>query len=123
MPFDNTPQNGLTMADLAWRLRHPETWPKGFRWNYGKCATCAMGLAWKLSGGRSGALWDDMPYQTFGRVIKVLSDAEAEDVVALQEIFLLMSYHKDVSYRDITPEIVSDAIDAHLASKKVPVPG
>ena len=123
MPFDNIPENGLTMADLAWRLRHPETWPKGFKWNYGKCTTCAMGLAWALSGRRPEAMLRSNPSRSFGDVIKVLRDVEPEDVPGLQEIFLFLSYHRSVSNRDITPEIVADAIDAHLARKKVPVPG
>jgi hypothetical protein len=110
------------MADLAWRLRHPETWPERFKWNYGKCTTCAMGLAEILSGRSPGPLWDENPFRSFGDVIKVLRDVEPEDVHGLQEIFLLLSYHRCVSHRDITPEIVADAIDAHLARKKVPVP-
>jgi hypothetical protein len=29
-------------------LRHPETWPPGFEFDYRRCATCAIGLAHEL---------------------------------------------------------------------------
>lgn len=37
-----------SLETLAYALRHPETWPDGFVWNYSGCTTCAMGLAAEL---------------------------------------------------------------------------
>ena len=36
---------------LIYSLRHPETWPNGFSWDFEYCSSCAMGL--------SRALWPD----------------------------------------------------------------
>ena len=56
MPFDGTVNeanalvslNRPSLRGLAFALRHPETWPAGFTWNYAKCNSCAMGLAAKI---------------------------------------------------------------------------
>lgn len=40
---------------LSYALRHPDTWPDGFVWDYSYCGQCAMGLAhllWKETVGR-----------------------------------------------------------------------
>lgn len=37
-----------TLKDLIYVLRHKETWPKGFVWDYKRCSTCAMGLAYEM---------------------------------------------------------------------------
>jgi hypothetical protein len=53
MPFDgNTGRDLLvpSLENLAFMLRHPETWPEGFEWDYGCYAGCAVGLAHRLWG-------------------------------------------------------------------------
>jgi hypothetical protein len=35
---------------LSYALRHPDTWPRSFVWDYKKCDQCAMGLAHGLWG-------------------------------------------------------------------------
>jgi hypothetical protein len=48
-----------SLENLSYALRHPETWPKDFVWDYGECNDCAMGLAhrlWDL-----GGMPDDQP--------------------------------------------------------------
>lgn len=42
-----------SLGNLSYALRHPDTWPEGFVWNYGECDQCAMGLA--------HALWKQVP--------------------------------------------------------------
>lgn len=37
-----------TLADFSQRLRHPETWPEGFVFNYVYEDSCARGLAHEL---------------------------------------------------------------------------
>lgn len=37
-----------SLEALAYVLRHPETWPGDFRWDYTRCSTCAVGLAHRL---------------------------------------------------------------------------
>lgn len=43
-----------SLEALAYVLRHPETWPEDFQWDYGRCSTCAVGLAHRL--------WERRPY-------------------------------------------------------------
>lgn len=42
--------NKPSLHALSYALRHPDTWPVGFVWNYNKCKQCAMGLAHQLWG-------------------------------------------------------------------------
>ena len=37
-----------SLRALSHILRHKELWPKGFRWHYSSCSSCAMGLAWEI---------------------------------------------------------------------------
>lgn len=37
-----------SLAGLAWLLRHKEAWPEGFEWYYGRCTSCAMGMAVRM---------------------------------------------------------------------------
>lgn len=36
-----------TLEGLAYRLRHKETWPKDFEFDFDRCHRCAMGLAFQ----------------------------------------------------------------------------
>lgn len=50
MPFDNphpiVRTDGLAdLRRLSFALKHPETWPSGFRFNYWRANTCAIGVA------------------------------------------------------------------------------
>lgn len=118
MPFDSTPENGLTMADLAWRLRNRDTWPPGFKWDYRQCSSCAMGLAWMLAG-QDIAVFDPTMNRTAAKLtIGVLKDIKPKDHPALYDIFLRLSAIKDVLPGQIQPEDVADAIDQHLRSTR-----
>ncbi len=37
-----------TLPGLAYLLRRPDLWPKGFSWDYGNCNRCAMGLVTRM---------------------------------------------------------------------------
>jgi hypothetical protein len=115
MPFDNPPVDRLTFADLAWRLRHPETWPKGFVWDYGCCATCAMGLAWELSGGKRGAFDTHLSMTALRLTMALLADAEAIAGPMCATIFLGLHHYNETGLTRITPGDVADAIERHLA--------
>lgn len=43
---------------LSYALRHPDTWPEGFMWNYNQCHQCAMGLAHQLWNIQEAAVTD-----------------------------------------------------------------
>ncbi len=52
MPFDGTPPvpdlSVPSLENLAYVLRHRETWPQGFVWDYRYSPSCAMGLTHML---------------------------------------------------------------------------
>src|SRR5882762_5295787 len=37
-----------SLHGLSYALRHPDTWPKDFYWDFSRCNHCAMGLAHRL---------------------------------------------------------------------------
>jgi hypothetical protein len=89
------------LQNLATVLRHREMWPEGFEWNYEKCSTCAMGLAWRLGmischGISKAAEEFGIPYNVAFR------------------IFLWLTIERGGG-KNVTPEHVADAIDAYLA--------
>lgn len=120
MPFDNTPEGRLTLADLSWRLRSPETWPAGFVWNYGNCETCAMGLAWRLSGGSSKRPFRAMTLDTILR-LTMATLADATDFQQMKRIFLELHIKTDRHDYTISPHNVADAIDEYLADRRASV--
>jgi hypothetical protein len=115
MPFDNTPEGRLTLADLSWRLRNPETWPADFVWDYLCCASCAMGLAYRLSDGPEKCPFEHMSMTgAFKLTLPVLADIEPVDVDPLRAIFLTLQTDR---FKPVSPKDVADAIDRHLKSK------
>ena len=113
MPFDMMPQGKLTLADLAWRLRHPETWPKGFQWDYMECNQCAMGLAWSLShGGRQSQF--DLLTSGQGNITHAVK-AELADAKAMSSRqFSAVFWELDAGGWVVRPDHVADAIDRYL---------
>lgn len=107
---------------LSYALRHPDTWPKSFHWNYNKCDHCAMGLA--------HALWDSIPEANrsdgasimarefampFGHARSIFmggswtpTKTEVEGCLWWKETTHVMNLHA------VTPEMVADQIDAYL---------
>lgn len=41
-----------SLKGLVYLLRHPQLWPEGFRWDWSRSESCAMGLAAKYWGGK-----------------------------------------------------------------------
>lgn len=111
---------------LSYALRHPDTWPKGFVWDYSKCDQCAMGLA--------HALWGEIipdAHRYDGATI--MAREFAIPYSAAESIFLAKGYNawcptsvvtsgrlwwKREKYRTdlkaVTPEMVADQIDLYL---------
>ena len=46
--MSNRRETTPSLRALVFALRHKETWPEGFVWDYAHCDNCAMGLAWKM---------------------------------------------------------------------------
>lgn len=114
---------------LSYALRHPDTWPEGFIWNYNKCDQCAMGLAHQL--------WSSIPATTPSTGASIMAREFAMPFTAAQNIFLAeggwmpkrtrevtsgrLFWKKTVqvpsgyeSAKAVTPEMVADQIDAYL---------
>lgn len=122
MPFDNTPEGRLTLADLSWRLRSPETWPANFQWDYSDCLTCALGLTWQLSGGRPKSIGNMLLHTILRLTMATLVDARAEDFEHFKKIFLELHLGKANFFASsISPTEVADAIDEYLADRRASV--
>lgn len=67
-----------SVAALAYALRHPVAWPRGFRWNYCRVNGCAMGLAL--------ALWPHA-IRSAGRLCPLVAAALGMDLRTAEEIF------------------------------------
>ena len=101
-PIGDTP----TLEGLAWALRHPETWPEGFEWDYRACTSCAMGLAVRL--------WRDIGIPTTSDV----GDALHISSVIATRFFIGMKRDIGATFMsDVKPHHVADAIDRYLATR------
>jgi hypothetical protein len=65
-----------SLQALAYVLRHPETWPDRFAFEFESCSRCAMGLAWALwypqkeMGGHAES-WIDVTADNLGISVQV----------------------------------------------------
>jgi hypothetical protein len=106
MPFDNPNVDQMSLATLAWRLRNPETWPEGFKWDYRDCTTCAVGLAAAIHYGTVNR-WEDV----YDRLFDMVPDDQ------FRSIFCFLHHSLHLRRHAITPEHVADAIDEYLAKQ------
>jgi hypothetical protein len=109
---------------LSYALRHPDTWPEGFIWDYSQCTQCAMGLAHQL--------WSKLVPETNNETAaSVMARQFAIPYSAAQNIFLgqgswcprkerttgvlwWKQTNRVLNLSAVTPEMVADQIDAHL---------
>lgn len=101
---------------LSYVLRHPDTWPKGFYWDYTKCTQCAMGLARRL--------WStDIEQAKNSSGASIMARTFAMPYAKAERIFMegwKNHRHLGVFSRDpetVTPEMIADDIDRYLASR------
>ena len=120
--------NKPTLHALSYALRHPDTWPKDFVWNYRECNQCAMGLAHQL--------WaESIPNVDIDNAASVFARKFAMPYGVAKSIFLgdvkwcplktkikgALWWRKEKEVTDlkaVTPEMVADQIDAYLAKIK-----
>jgi len=106
-----------SLEGLSYLLRHPEQWPLGFEWDYGKCETCAMGLAHNLWGIFSESTQRGLR-SNYGTTSAIFDARRAFEMEYDAAGFIFGALHAQVdSFRDVTPIIVADAIDAYLARR------
>ena len=107
-----------SMSALAYVLRHPQTWPPGFKWDFSNCHTCAMGLCYRLwhERGPATAAW-------FGGVAELLG-IPPRDAFALFVSPCLRPFRRADPAApsvapsiapSITPDMIADEIDHYLA--------
>lgn len=107
-----------SLVALAYSLRHPETWPEGFQWDYSTCQTCAMGLAaklWSMHEPDSTAGWLSQVARTFA--------VPMEDVVRIfQDAKMPFDWRHPFAERNtlqcVTPERIADLIDCFLSKQR-----
>lgn len=111
MPLDSTTPhttalaidlNAPSLPALAYALRHRETWPEGFFWNYCRSDMCAAGLVNKL--------WNDGPDGGMETARHLVGLRYAEACL----VFIGAGFASDTRMWEVTPEMVADVIDAHL---------
>lgn len=109
---------------LSYVLRHPDTWPEGFVWDYNDCLNCAMGLAHELWG-----LMKDTnvpPNAWLSQAARVFAlpygDAERlfidEYSMTKSGIAGWLGARRTVRRDAITPEMVADAIDKYMDARQ-----
>lgn len=100
---------------LSYCLRHPDTWPEGFYWDFADCQQCAMGLAHEL--------WSAIPSVDRRDGPSVMARTFAMPYEQAERIFLGEAYRTEhlfgiltryPGHDNITPEMVANAIDAYL---------
>lgn len=101
-------QNTPSLRALSFALRNRETWPSAFDgWNFASCYTCAMGLA--------ALMW---PQQIPNPQVSAIAPAFGISAETASQLFC--STNCDVfEVAGITPEIVADRIDRHLATTEL----
>jgi hypothetical protein len=112
-----------SLRALSYVLRHPNTWPEGFIWNYDNCESCAMGLAHEL--------WDVSETEN-KNAASIMSRTFGISYEEADSIFMGQVRGKPAPWReygpkwwrstvprgDVSPEMVADAIDSYLASEE-----
>lgn len=117
--------NKPTLHGLSYALRHPETWPDDFYWDFNYCTNCAMGLAFALWSQKDVSDMSDrqvisgtahmmsMPYEDATRIFY---GNNWSPKIERERLFgLLAPEVKFTPYEKITPEMVADEIDRYLA--------
>lgn len=97
------------LVALSYALRHPDTWPQDFVWNYNECDQCAMALACEL--------WPNLEQPNESDFLKTktwISRVFAMSYRTAENIFLKLHMKLSGNALDVTPDDVADAIDAYL---------
>jgi hypothetical protein len=118
MPFDALPSPDTaspitakpSLEALAWALRHLDEVDPAFRWDYGNCNTCAIGLAARL--------WGITDFDRNPSVSDIMSRSFSMPFDVACSIFLYLHATNGDRPEQITPAHVASAIDRYLASSR-----
>lgn len=102
-----------SLHGLSYALRHPDTWPAGFKWDYGDCGQCAVGLA--------HSLWSGVPIPEPNDIGSVMGRAFAMPYSDAKRIFFWAGGGVMGTIRcfglngsTVTPEMIANHIDKYL---------
>lgn len=108
-----------SLVALSYALRHPETWPEGFVWDFHDFHQCAIGLAsalWALNKYKNREEFTSQAARTFampfGEAQRIFWDGR----LTVPAVFGLTTRIKKVEHDEITPEMIADEIDRFLES-------
>jgi hypothetical protein len=90
-----------SLSGLSYALRHPETWPPGFEFDYIHDKTCAMGLAYRVG------MIDEPHAEAMMRAFGIRRHCDA--------FTMFCSGYGCTRKSEITADMVADRIDAYLA--------
>ena len=89
-----------SLAALSHALRHPETWPEGFEWDYRRVDRCALGLADRL--------WPDgrklLAHLSYATARRIFCDAKPS------------AWPWFFRWSRVTPSRVADLLDEEMAN-------
>jgi hypothetical protein len=114
-----------SLHTLSYALRHPDTWPNGFVWNFQDCKSCAMGLAHELWFASENRPTGKTPDSYHRAAVSAVARRFALPYAEAQRIFLRSDWavksrmfglvKEKIPMSAITPEMVADEIDRYLA--------
>lgn len=109
-----------SLRNLIFALRHRETWPKGFRWDFSDCSQCAMGLRYELWGKQAGESaprkWD---YFWSGSYLGEWEGMTAKSLrIPVSDVRCMMGAYFENSYpgilaEDVSPQMVADRLEQY----------
>lgn len=118
-----------SLENLSYALRHPETWPDGFEWDYRNCNSCAMGLAsnlWKSipepsnkreKGSSRMARSFSLPYEVAASIF--FGSKDWTPIRNETKGMLWWKKHRQfLNIAAVTPEMVADQIDKYIAGAR-----
>lgn len=117
--------NKPSLHALSYALRHPDTWPADFVWNFEYCDQCAMGLAhqlWKSipesdndvkTGTSRMARAFAMPYTDAKNIF--FGNRDWTPQKEWTEGWIFKKTFKSHNLGAVTPDMVADQIDKYLA--------
>jgi hypothetical protein len=106
---------------LSYALRHPDTWPEGFVWDYSDCDNCAMGLAHQLWKRKVPKVYVASGPSVMARVF-AMPYAVADSIFVRPVAWAYTASKRllwwpkkcPIPLAQITPEMVADQIDKYL---------
>lgn len=103
-----------SLENLSHVLRHHETWPQGFEWDFAKTECCALGLAERLWADQLGSVAAMFAALSYWEYVNIFLRSGTKP----RQKFLRF-FTRECFLEEVTPGMVADQIDAYLAKRPV----